>query len=57
MTKYSEKTMKDLERIQEEIVTILVLILTIAFTSCNITPELFKNKSVTEILPLTEEIN
>ena len=57
MTKYSEKTMKDLERIQEEIVTILVLILTIAFTSSNITPELFKNKSLTEIFPLAEEIN
>lgn len=49
--------MKDLERIQEEIVTILVLILTLAFTSSNMTPELFKNKSMNEILPLTAEIN
>ena len=49
--------MNDLERLQEEIVTILVLILTLAFTSSNITPELFENKSLTEILPLTEEIN
>lgn len=48
--------MKDLERIQEEIVTILVLILTLTFTSSNLTSELFKNKSWTEILPLTEEI-
>lgn len=49
--------MKDLERIQEEIVTILVLILTLAFTSSNLTPELFDNKSLTETLSLTEEIN
>ena len=49
--------MKDLERIQEEIVTLLILILTLAFTSSNLTPELFENKSLSEILPLTEEIN
>ncbi len=49
--------MKDLERIQEEIVTILVLILTLAFTSSNITPELIENTSLNEVLPLIEEIN
>ncbi len=49
--------MKDLERIQEEIVTILVLIITLAFTSSNLTPELLEDKSLTNIFPLTEEMN
>ncbi|MGF1541667.1 MAG: hypothetical protein ACFCU5_14660 [Pleurocapsa sp.] len=49
--------MKNLERTQEEIVTILVLILTLTFTSSNLTPESFKNKSLTEIFPLTESLN
>ncbi|MGV2830921.1 hypothetical protein [Myxosarcina sp. GI1(2024)] len=48
--------MKDLERIREEIVTILVLILTLAFTSSNFTPELIEEKSVTEEFPLTSSL-
>ena len=31
--------MKDLERIRDEIITILVLIITLVFTSSNLTPE------------------
>lgn len=50
--------MKDLERIRDEIITIIVLILTLAFTSSNLTPEPLEDKSLAERLPLTtEEIN
>ncbi len=49
--------MKDLERIQEEIITILVLTLTLAFTSSNLTPESLENHSLAERLPLTEAID
>ncbi|GAB4539585.1 MAG: hypothetical protein Tsb0014_30180 [Pleurocapsa sp.] len=52
-----EKIMNNLERIREEIVTILVLILTLAFTSSNVTPELLEDKSLAEVLPPTESIN
>ncbi|MDJ0692098.1 MAG: hypothetical protein QNJ41_26840 [Xenococcaceae cyanobacterium MO_188.B32] len=57
MTDYSEKTMNDLERIQNEIITILVLIVTLAFTSCNLTSESLEDKSLAERLPLTEANN
>lgn len=46
--------MKNFERIQEDIVTILVLILTLAFTSSNLTPESLKGKSLTEKFLFTE---
>ena len=49
--------MKDLERIQEEIVTILVLLITLAFTSSNFTPELLEDKSLAEISPISELID
>ena len=49
--------MKDLERIRDEILTIFVLILTLAFTSCNITPESLENKSLAEILLFTEVLD
>ena len=49
--------MKDLEQIQEEIITILVLILTLAFTSSNLTPESLENHALAERLPLTEAID
>lgn len=56
LVEIQETTMKDLERIREEIVTILVLILTLAFTSSNFTPELIEEKSVTEEFPLTSSL-
>ncbi|MGB5631751.1 MAG: hypothetical protein WBM44_15620 [Waterburya sp.] len=43
--------MKDLERIREEIITILLLVFTLAFTSSNLTPELLNNNSFTQRLP------
>ena len=49
--------MKYSERIQEEIITILLLILTLAFTSSNLTPESLKEQSSVDRLPLTEAIN
>ena len=49
--------MKDLERIQEEIITIIVLIITLTFTSCNLTPESSKNQSLAQRLLFTEMIN
>ena len=48
--------MNDLERIRDEILTILVLIVTLAFTSCNLTPESFEDKSFYEIFSQTEAI-
>ncbi len=49
--------MKDSERIREEIATILVLIITLAFTSSNLTPESFRDKSWTENLPFAEAVD
>ena len=49
--------MKYSERIRDEIITILLLILTLAFTSSNLTPESLKDKSLTERLPLREAID
>ncbi len=46
--------MKDSERIREEILTLIVLFITIAFTSSNFTPESLKDKSWTNNLPLAE---
>ena len=40
--------MKDSERIKNEIITILLLILTLAFTSSNLTPETSKERSLAE---------
>lgn len=48
--------MKDLERIREEIVTILVLILTLSFTSSNLTPESVED-DVARSSIFTEEMN
>ena len=49
--------MKDLERIREEIITILLLILTLAFTSSNLTPELLEESLLSEELPTIAAIN
>jgi hypothetical protein len=49
--------MKNLEHIQKEIVSILFLIVTLAFTSNYLTPELLEDQSLAERLPLTEGIN
>ena len=49
--------MNDLERIQNEIITILILIVTLTFTSCNLTSESLEDKSLAERLPLTEANN
>ncbi len=49
--------MKDLERIQDEIITILVLILTLVFTSSNLTPEPLEDQSLAGRLPISEAIN
>ncbi|MGF1480519.1 MAG: hypothetical protein ACFB4I_13680 [Cyanophyceae cyanobacterium] len=49
--------MKDSENVREEIATILVLILTLAFTSSNLTPEVFDKTSSVERLPLMEANN
>ena len=43
--------MKDLERIREELVTILLLLVTLAFTSSNLTPELLEDNSISLRLP------
>lgn len=49
--------MKNLERIREEMITILLLILTLAFTSSNLTPESLESQSSTWRLPLIAAIN
>ncbi|MGK7937598.1 MAG: hypothetical protein AB4206_17665 [Xenococcaceae cyanobacterium] len=50
--------MNDLERIRDEMITLLVLMLTLAFTSSNFRPEsLEKNSSLAEKLLLVEQIN
>ncbi len=49
--------MNNLEHIQKEIVSILLLIVTLSFTSSYLTPELSKDQSLAERLPLTEDIN
>ncbi len=49
--------MKDLERMRDEIITILVLITTLVFTSSNLTPESLENQSLAERLPFTEAID
>ena len=54
--------MNNLERIRNEITTILLLIITLAFTTSNLTPEILEHKSLeqkslAERLPLTEAIN
>ncbi|MEM8676407.1 MAG: hypothetical protein AAGF83_21455 [Cyanobacteria bacterium P01_G01_bin.67] len=49
--------MKDIERIREEIITVILLLLTLAFTSSNLTPELLEDNSVTQKLPTLAAIN
>ena len=49
--------MKDLERIREEIITILLLIITLAFTSSNLTPELLDESLLSEESPTVAAIN
>ncbi len=54
--------MNNLERIRNEITTILLLIITLAFTTSNLTPEVLEHNSLehnslAERLPLTEAIN
>ncbi len=49
--------MNNSERTRNEIITILLLILTLAFTSSNLTPESLKERSSVDRLPLTEAIN
>jgi hypothetical protein len=49
--------MKKLERIQDEMLTLLILILTLTFTSSNFNPKLSAHKSLAEILPHPEEID
>ncbi|MDJ0570991.1 MAG: hypothetical protein QNJ53_18350 [Pleurocapsa sp. MO_192.B19] len=49
--------MKNSERIREEIITILVFVLTLAFTSSNFAPESFEDKSLAERWQLTQAIN
>ncbi len=46
--------MKDSELIREEILTLIVLFITLAFTSSDLTPESLKDKSWTNNLPLAE---
>lgn len=48
--------MKDSERIKNEIITLLLLILTIAFTSSNLTSETFEDRSLAEISPSSQTI-
>ncbi len=48
--------MKDLNRIREEIITICLLVLTLAFTSSNLTPELLEENSFTQALPFKAAI-
>ena len=49
--------MKDLERIREEIITIFLLILTLTFTSSNLTTESLERKASNGKLPLIAAIN
>lgn len=49
--------MNDSERIREEILTLIVLFFTIAFTSSNFTPESLKDQSWTNHVPLAEASN
>ena len=49
--------MKNSESVGEEIVTILILVLTLAIASSNLASELLKQKTWTENLPLIEVIN
>jgi hypothetical protein len=49
--------MNNLEHIQKEIVSILLLIVILSFTSSHLTPELSEDQSLAERLPLTEGIN
>ncbi len=48
------KIMKDSERIREEILTLVVFIITLAFTSSNLTTESLRDKSWTNNLPLAK---
>jgi hypothetical protein len=49
--------MKDSERTQNEIITILLLILTLTFTSSNLTLESADDNFLAEILPISKVIN
>ncbi|ELS05194.1 hypothetical protein Xen7305DRAFT_00049370 [Xenococcus sp. PCC 7305] len=49
--------MNNSERLREEILTLIVLIITLAFTSSNFTPESSKDKSWNNILPMAEVDN
>ena len=46
--------MNNLERIQEEILTLIVLLITLAFTSSNFSPESLKDQTVINNFPLAE---
>ena len=49
--------MKDIKRIREEFITILLFLLTLAFTSSNLTPELLEDNSMSRRLPKVAAIN
>ena len=49
--------MKDLKRIREELTTILLFLLTLAFTSSNLTPEILEDNSISRRLPKVAVIN
>ena len=49
--------MKDIKRVREEFITILLFLLTLAFTSSNFTPELLENNSISRRLPKAAVIN
>ncbi len=46
--------MNNSERIREEILTLVVFLITLAFTSSNFNPESLKDQSWTNTLPLAE---
>ena len=48
--------MKDSERIKNEIITLLLLILTLVFTSSNLTPETSEDRTLAEILSVSQTI-
>lgn len=48
--------MNNSERIKNEIITILLLILTLAFTSSNLTTETLEDRSLAEISTKTQTI-
>ena len=48
--------MNNSERLKNEIATILLLTLTLAFTSSNLTSESLKDKTLAERIPLIEAI-